>query len=95
MPVYLPPDIGSCSDVFQVEVFNNLRIALYELDIDWWDMGGSLYEDSDYVTTLTYPTVSVPITWSGYSGSGVSGWISQTSTDSTGVTARIKVRVQV
>ena len=68
-------------------------MAVYELDKNV--PYGNLHRDSDLVATLTYPRVSVPVTFSGGEGTGSSGWVSQTSTNLARVLSNIKVRVSV
>ena len=80
-----------------VQVFNSLHMHVYELD----NFPGlyTLHQESDAVTMLTYPQISVPLTCNSDTDecSGSSGWYSQASSSKpgTGVSASIKVRVTI
>ena len=91
-PVGAPDSTQPCSYwVPGVQVFSGLRMELYELDAA--PPFTTLASDSDFVTTLRYPTVTVPISCTGGRCSGESRWYAQQRVDNTGVTAQIKVRV--
>lgn len=90
------PEYACTSIVSGAVVFNNLYMHIYELD-SW--VFNPLNGDSDEVTKLRYPTVSVPITCNSSSDTctGSSGWYAHnwSKVPATGVTAKIKASVSV
>lgn len=80
-----------------VQIFHNLYMDVYELDAVGFLI--PIHADSDFVTTLTYPTISVPLTCNHDTDtcSGSSGWYSHSSisTPDTGVSAELRASVEI
>ena len=81
---------NTCRKVLpEVKTYDDVELDLYELDLDVNDADGS-----DLVGTLDYGTINVRITCNGsWDCSGESGWRSATTTNGTGVSSDLQVRI--
>lgn len=84
--IFIPvPSVEGCNGAPSSWGVSNNFMSLYELD----------WNGNDFITTLYFPSTSAPMNCSYYGCTGTSGWVgvSSSTNPSTGVDARIRVKV--